>query len=118
MNLVLLFLLMSVAGGIGGAGGSMLGNALGSGGSIAGGVVFGVLLVVAAGYLATQLAWVRREHRFWTIVGGLMGFASAALVTLATLSSPVGPLVSTLLVGMGATLGTLIGRSAHLRLDA
>ena len=83
-----------------------------------GGFAGGVLAVVGVGYLAEKLRWIRPEQRFWTIVGGLLGFAAAALVTLSTLSSPVGPIVSTTLIGMGGTLGTAIGRSAHVRLDA
>ena len=117
MKLAVVFLAMCLLGGTGGAAGSMLGSALGSGGVFAGGFAGGALMVILGGYLAARLGWIVPQQRFWTIVGGLLGFVAAALVTLATLSSSVGPVASTLLIGMGATFGTAIGGSAHLRHD-
>jgi hypothetical protein len=113
MHAALLFLLMCVFGGAGGAVGSMLGNALGPGGVFLGGFVGGVALVFAAAYVAVGRGWIAREQRFWTVIGGIFGFGLAALVTLTTLSSPVGPILSTLMIGLGAVLGARIGVSAH-----
>jgi|SRR6185503_13330699 len=104
---------MSALGGAGGALGSMLGHAVGRGGLILGAVVGGVVFVVGGGFLCQRLGWIRRSQRFWTIAGGLFGFALACLVALSTLSSPVGPVLSSLLVGAGALLGALLGQSAH-----
>jgi uncharacterized membrane-anchored protein len=109
----LLFITMCVLAGIGGALGSMLGNALGRGGVIAGGVVGGAAMVIAAGFVADARGWIHHSQRLWTILGGVFGFFLACLVALSTLSSPVGPILSTLLVGSGAVLGAFIGRSAH-----
>jgi hypothetical protein len=113
MRAALLFFLMCLLGGAGGALGSMIGNALGRGGVIAGGFVGGIALVIAGGYFAASRRWITRGQRFWTIAGGVMGFLLAALVTLTTLSSPVGPVLSTLMIGTGAVLGARIGVSAH-----
>ena len=113
MSAALLFVLMCVLGGAGGAAGSMLGNALGPGGVFIGGFAGGVALVFAAAYFAVGRGWIGREQRFWTVIGGILGFGLAALVTLTTLSSPVGPILSTLLIGTGAVLGARIGVSAH-----
>ena len=113
MNYVKVFLLMMLFGGVGGSLGSMLGNAVGRGGVIGGGIVGGTLLVIGAGFLAARWHWVRSEQRLWCILGGVAGFALAALVTLSTLSSPIGPIASTLLIGTGAVLGALVGSSAH-----
>ena len=118
MKITLLFLTLCALGGAGGAAGSMLGNALVTGGVFVGGFAGGVLAVVGGSYLAVRLGWIRPEQRFWTIVGGLLGFGAAALVTMATLASPVGPIASTVLIGMGGAFGSTIGRSAHLGLDA
>lgn len=96
----------------------MLGNAAGTGGVFVGGAIGGALMVVLMAFLAVRLRWIRDEQRFWTMVGGLLGFTAAALVTLATLSSPIGPITSTVLIGMGAVMGAEIGGSAHLRADA
>jgi hypothetical protein len=117
MPLVLLFLLMCFLAGAGGALGSMIGHGLGPGGTIAGGVLGGALCVVAAAYLAARWRWILAEQRAWTTVGALIGFGMAVFVTLSTLSSPVGPALSTTLAGIGALLGSRIGISAHKSLD-
>jgi hypothetical protein len=114
MNHVKLFLLMMLMAGAGGATGSMAGHALGRGGLITGGIVGGALLVVAAGFLATRWRWLHAGQRVWAIAGGVFGFLLAVMVTLSTLSSPVGPALSTLLVGTGAVLGSMVGSSAHI----
>lgn len=113
MNLVLLFLVTTFAGGLGGALGSMGGNLLGRGGVLAGGFVGGVGLVVAAIYLARKRRWIERTEFRWTMAGAVFGFALAVLVTLSTLSTPLGPIFSTILIGTGAVLGKLVGRSPH-----
>ena len=118
MRFLWLFALMCVLGGIGGALGSMVGNAFGRGGVIGGGLVGGALLVVSAGYISKGCGWCDAHQRLWAIIGGLVGFGLAVIVTLSTLSSPVGPILSTLLIGTGAVLGARIGRSAHDHGDA
>lgn len=112
-KLLKLFFLEVFLGGAGAVGGSMLGNAFGKGGLFAGAVIGGVAMVTLAGYLACRLDCIHRRERSWVLGGGLAGFAAACLVTLATLSSPVGPLVATLLIGIGAVLGATLGRSPH-----
>src|SRR5688572_3047642 len=104
---------MILLGGAGGALGSMAGNALGQGGVIGGGLVGGAALVIVAGFLSARWGWIKRPERIWTILGGVFGFALAAIVTLSTLSSPVGPMLSTLLIGTGAVLGAVVGKSPH-----
>lgn len=118
MKLVLLFLLMCLLAGVGGAAGSMLGHALGPGGLITGGILVGALFVIGGGFLATRWGWIRIPQRMWTVVGGVVGFVLAVLVALSTLSSPFGPILSTALVGIGAVLGSRIGTSAHEALDS
>jgi len=113
MHRALLFVSMCVAAGLGGAIGSMLGHAAGRGGLIVGGVVGGVVFVVLMGFLAERLAWIDHPRRLWTVLGGVFGFLLAVLVALSTLSSPIGPIMSTLLVGTGAVLGATVGQSAH-----
>jgi hypothetical protein len=113
MKSVLLFLLMCFLGGAGGALGSMAGAGLGRGGVFAGGFIGGVALVIAGGFLAQRWHWIKPPQRFWTLIGGVLGFGIASLVTLTTLSSPVGPVLSTLLIGTGAVLGAQMGWSAH-----
>lgn len=113
MNLVKLFLLMILLGGAGGALGSMVGQQVGRGGLVIGGLVGGMLLVVVAGFLSARWHWIKQSQRLWAILGGVFGFGSACMVALATLSSPVGPIASTLLIGSGAVLGAVVGKSPH-----
>lgn len=118
MKLLLLFLALCLLGGGGGAAGALIGNAIGTGGVFVGAMVGGVAAVIGVVHLAAALGWIRPEQRFWTIVGGLLGLTAAAVVTVVTMRWPGGPAASTTLIGMGGTLGTAIGRSAHVRLDA
>jgi len=115
MNLIKLSLLMIFLGGAGGAIGSMVGNALGRGGVIGGGFVLGAALVVAGGFLGARWGWISHAQRLWAILGGVFGFVLAVVVTLSTLSSPVGPILSTLLIGTGAVLGAIVGNSPHAK---
>jgi hypothetical protein len=105
MHFIPLFVTACVVGGAGGMLGSILGNAMGHTGLFVGGVIGGV----AAGFLTGRVAVWRRwvpQDRFWrTALGAAAGFLAAAGVAVSTLSSPIGPVLSTLLVGAGAVLG-------------
>ena len=112
-NLALLFLSMCVLGGAGGALGSIAGHGLGAGGLFAGGFVGGTLFVVASGFLGEKRRWITHGQRLWIILGGVFGFALACMVALATLGSPIGPILSTLLIGAGGVFGALVGQNPH-----
>lgn len=112
-QLLKLFVLETLIGAAGAVAGSMLGNAFGRGGLLVGAAILGGAAVIAAGYLACRLGWIHRRERLWVVAGGLAGFGVACLVALATLSSPAGPIASSLLIGVGAVLGTVLGRSPH-----
>lgn len=112
-RLLKLFFLEVLFGGAGAVVGSFVGTAFGRGGLLVGAFVGGVATVVLAGYLACRLDCVNRNERFWVIGGGIAGFVIACMVALATISTPGGPLGATVLIGMGAVLGALLGRSPH-----
>ena len=101
-----LFVVACLLGGAGGAVGSILGNAAGKTGLYVGGVVGGILGAVAAAGIARWRRWIDPARTWPTAIGAALGFLAAALVATNTLSSPVGPVFSTLLVGAGALLGT------------
>ena len=47
-------------------------------------------------------------------IGTAVGFLLAAIIAIKTISSPIGPIASTLLIGLGATIGSLArGSSAR-----
>ena len=113
MQRLALFATMCIAGGLGGAVGSMVGHAFGHRGLFVGGALGGVLAVFLAAALARRLHWIPRERFLATAIGASLGFILAAVVAAHTLSSPVGPILSTLLVGAGALLGQYASNSVR-----
>ena len=107
---MLLFVLLVLAGGAGAFAGSVLGSAVGRTGLFAGGVVGGASASAAAAFLAARLKWIAIDERMATACGAVIGFLTAALIAVNTLSSPVGPVTSTLLTGVGGWIGLLLKR--------
>jgi len=104
-----LFVVSCLLGGVGGAIGSILGNAFGRRGLWVGGVVGGLLMALLSARVAVWRRWVA-PNQFWgTAAGTAVGFLAAALIAVNTLSSPVGPVLSAALVGVGALLGSKAG---------
>jgi hypothetical protein len=100
-----LFALMSAVGGLGAFLGSLLGNAAGKTGLFAGAIVGGAIAIALGIRLAARLALVPKTRIAHATLGALGGFALAALVAVNTLSSPVGPVLSVALIGLGAVFG-------------
>jgi hypothetical protein len=109
-GLVLLYVLATALGGFGGAIGSIVGNAFGRVGLFAGGILGGIALSVLSARIATARGWVPKERFAYTAAGAVLGFLLAASVAVNTLSSPVGPLVGSLLTGLGAVGGAAYGQ--------
>lgn len=107
---VALFAVACLAAGLGGALGSIVGHAAGPRALMAGGVVGGLLGAAASTLVAARCGWIQPAQVQAASVGACAGFLLAALVATNTLGSPVGPVLSTLLVGIGAVLGA--GRQA------
>ena len=105
-----LFALFVASGGFGGLAGSVLGAAFGKRGLFAGGYIGGVLAVIGGAWLAARLTWLPRVERTGAMIGAAVGFLAAATVAINTLSSPVGPLFSTLLIGAGGLCGRIVQR--------
>ncbi|MDQ6888328.1 MAG: hypothetical protein M3068_13735 [Gemmatimonadota bacterium] len=108
MSSIKLFLTACVLGGVGGASGSVLGRALGPRGLWVGGVIGGLLAAVLVARLAVWRQWIGSQAIGRTAVGAAVGFLAAVAVVTHTLSTPLGPLASTLLIGAGAVLGARI----------
>jgi len=106
MNRVTLFLVACALGGLGGALGSVVGHAFGKGGLWAGGILGGLLSSMLIARIALWRRWIARSQYWPTVVGTVLGFLAACAVAVNTLSSPVGPIMSTLLIGAGALLGS------------
>lgn len=115
MNLIKLFLLAILLGSLGAGAGGAVGSNIGPGGVLGGGFVVGVAFVIASGYLGVRWRWIQREQRIWSILGASFGFALAWMVTLATITVPGALTLSTVLIGLGAVLGAVVGISPHKR---
>jgi hypothetical protein len=109
-----LFILLVLAGGAGAFAGSVLGNAFGKTGLFAGGVIGGASASACAAFLAAWLKWIRVDERIPIACGAVIGFLVAALVAVNTLSSPVGPVTSTLLTGAGGLIGLRLKRRRRI----
>jgi hypothetical protein len=100
-----LFALVSVFGGLGAALGSILGNAAGPIGLRVGAVAGGAIAIALAVQLGARAGLVPPARVRHTTLGGLGGFALAIVVALNTMASPVGPVLSAALIGLGAVFG-------------
>jgi len=112
MNRVALFLIACSLGGLGGALGSMVGHAFGKGGLWVGGILGGLLASVLIARIALWRRWILRSQYWPTVLGTAVGFLLACAVAVNTLSNPIGPIMSTLLIGVGAVLGSIRATSA------
>ncbi len=108
---VLLFIASMILAGLGGMLGSMVGHAFGEKGLYIGGGFGGLLGVSVAAYIAGAAGWIDRSRRGSAASGGAAGFLLAAFIAVNTLSSPIGPIASTLLVGAGAVLGARMSKA-------
>jgi len=91
-------------------GGSILGNAGGPTGLKAGAVLGGIIGLLIAIGIAKRLAWIPPAEIRGGFVGGLIGFAVAIAITLSNMDTPVAPVMSTGLVGVGVLIGAGFAR--------
>ena len=102
---MLLFLLACALGAVGTLLGSILGHFVSRSGLYSGAMVGGVIGV----YVATRIAHMRgilSLKRFWpATIGGWLGLVLAAIIAVNHLGTPVIPIASVLLIGLGAVFG-------------
>jgi hypothetical protein len=111
MKSVYLFIASCILAGIGGAVGSILGNGLGGKGLWIGGVIGGLLGATSAALVSRSVGWILPSQVKATAIGAALGFLIAALIAVNTLSSPIGPVLATALVGVGALIGARLSSS-------
>ena len=112
MNRIGLFILACVLGGAGGVLGSMVGHSFGKTGLWIGGVVGGIIASILVARIALWFHWIGRSQLGATTIGTVVGFLLACAVAVNTLASPIGPILSTLLIGAGALVGA---RASNVR---
>ena len=104
------FVAACVLGGAVGAVGSIIGAAFGQRGLFLGGFLGGLASALVFARVAIWRKWIG-EKQFWpTAVGAAVGFLAAATVAVNTLSTPIGPILSTSLTGIGALVGRRLSR--------
>ena len=110
---LLLFVVSCFLGGLGGVLGSIAGNAAGKTGLFIGGIVGGLVGASCSGIVARARGWIPPQRASSTGAGAAIGFLAAAAIATQTLGSPVGPVLSTSLIGLGALAGA--GRHRELK---
>lgn len=108
-----IFFLTALLGGFGAAAGSMIGERFDTKGLYAGAVLGGIVAVAFAVWLAVRLAWIERRNFRPALWGGEIGFLVAAPVAVQMLSSPIGPILSTVLIGAGALVGSRVDKGGN-----
>jgi hypothetical protein len=104
------FITACVLGGLGGALGSIVGGAFGQRGLFIGGFLGGLAMAIVFARVALWRRWIG-THQFWaTTIGTAVGFLASATVAMNTLSTPIGPILSTSLTGLGALIGRRMSR--------
>ncbi len=107
MKRVWLVLLTWGLAGIGAVVGSIVGSRGGQRQLLAGTILGGALATISAAWLASRFRLIAPQQVRRTAVGGLIGFAVAAPLAASNLHTPVIPVLSTGLTGLGALLGGL-----------
>ena len=105
MGKIFLFFTAIILSGGAAMGGSIAGSAVGQKGIWVGGVLGGLVGASLSSWLAAKLGWIANSQRARTTIGTAIGFLFAAAIAVNTLSSPVGPVASTILAGLGAVIG-------------
>jgi hypothetical protein len=110
MKRIALFVVSTIVTGVFAAVGSVIGHFSGSHlGVMLGGVFGGLFGAILSARIAVRLRWIAHEDFYPTTFGAEIGFLAATMIAMKTLSSPTGPILSSLLIGIGAIIGSLIG---------
>ena len=104
-KIALLFLVVCVTAGIGLFLGSILGHFFGGTGLQVGAIIGGAIGVIAGTQIACRRNILNRKRFVPATVGGMLGLALAAVVATHHMDTPIVPLASILLIGLGAVLG-------------
>jgi hypothetical protein len=99
------FIVLVIAAGMGAAVGSALGSLIAHRVLFVGGTIGGVTGSWLGAWLSARMNWIAERDTLAVALGATLGFACAVLIAVNTLHTPVGPMLSTLLVGFGGLLG-------------
>ncbi|MDQ3816433.1 MAG: hypothetical protein M3362_01930 [Acidobacteriota bacterium] len=107
---MLLFILVCILDGVCIFLGSVLGHGISRAGLFAGALAGGVIGVAAALLLAARFNLLGRAGFGPTFLGGVIGFAIAAVTAVKNLQGALIPMASVGLIGLGVIIGKAVGR--------
>jgi hypothetical protein len=99
------FLLFVAFGGLGAFVGSVLGAALGHSALFIGAIIGGLVAAPAAAGVGVRSGWIDARDHAPAAWGAAIGFLAASAIAVATISSAIGPMLSTLVIGAGGLAG-------------
>ncbi len=109
-NRIKLFLLMYGICGLLTVLGSMLGNVLGKLGLYIGAITGGICGILMVMIWARRYQLIEARNHVSTLIGATAGYIIAAVIAVNNLHTPIIPLASTAFVGIGAVIGSMLGR--------
>jgi hypothetical protein len=102
----LLFIMVCLLAGIGLFVGSVLGHAVAKTTGTNAGAIIGGIIGVVAGTKIANVRGILGSKRLWpAMIGGILGLTLAAIIAVHHMDTPVVPLASILLIGLGALFG-------------
>ena len=104
-----LFILVCMLAGVLTFVGSVLGNSMGRTGLFVGAMIGGLVGVGLAVWLSTRIGLLSKVNFRPALIGGSAGFIVAAVIAVNSLWTPIIPLASVALTGVGTLLGKAIG---------
>jgi hypothetical protein len=104
---IFLFLIVCSLSSVGTLVGSMLGHSVGGNGLFIGALAGGGLGVLASTWLAIRLHLIERASCGAVAGSSLVGFILASILTVTNLHTPIIPLASVALIGLGAITGNI-----------
>ena len=105
------FLVLVIATGIGAVVGSAIGSLIAHRILFLGGTVGGLSGSWLGAWLSARMNWIPGRGTLAVAVGASVGFACAVPIAVNTLHTPVGPMLSTLLVGVGGLVGRSLSKA-------
>jgi hypothetical protein len=105
------FIVLVIAAGMGAAIGSALGSLIAHQVLFGGGAIGGLFGSWLGAWISTRVNWIPQRETMAVALGASVGFACGVLIAVNTLHTPIGPILSTLLVGVGGLVGRRLSKA-------
>ena len=105
------FIVLVIGAGMGAAVGSAVGSLIAHRVLFVGGTIGGLFGIWLGASLSARMNWIPKRGTLAVALGAIVGFACALVIAVNTLHTPVGPMLSTLLVGAGGLVGRRLSKA-------